>query len=77
MSEKKSRFDVPVRLFRYCLSCADHYGLPAGGGNRLPNPARCELCGGTGVRYFSDRTLTALVLGVDVDAIIEERVSRN
>jgi hypothetical protein len=48
-----------------------------GEGNRLPKPKRCELCGQIEVRYFTDKTLTAAVLGVDVDAINEERALNN
>jgi hypothetical protein len=77
MSEKKPRSGSTLRLFRYCRSCADRYGLPAGDGNRLPTPGRCELCGQIAIRYFTDKTLTAAVLGVDIDAIIAERALNN
>ena len=50
-----------VKLFCYCRSCVDQYGLPVGEGNRLLKAKRCELCGQVAVRYFSDKTLTAKV----------------
>lgn len=77
MSEHKRRSEVLVSLFRYCRSCGEEYGFPMGEGNRLPTPDRGELCGQIAVRYFSDKALTAAVLGVDVDAIIAERALNN
>jgi len=77
MSEQKRRSDFTMNLFCYCRSCAAQYCLPAGEGNRLPDTARCELCGQIAVPYITDRTLSALLFGVDVDAIIAERALNN
>jgi len=77
MMEKERRPDITLKLFCYCRSCADQYGLPACSGNRLPNTARCELCGQIAVPYFMVKSLAALVLGVDVDRIKEERALNN
>jgi len=73
MSEQEHRFVFILNLFRYCRSCAKQYGLPVGEGNRLPTPEKCELCGQVAVRYFMDKTLAAMLLGVDVDEIKAER----
>lgn len=77
MSEEKLRSDVAVKLFCYCRSCAVQYGLPAGEGNRLPDTARCELCRQIAVPYITDRTLGALLFGVDMDAIVTKRALNN
>ena len=77
MSEQSRRSGVPVKLVFYCRNCAVQYGLPVGEKNRLPKPNTCELCGQIAVRYFTDKTVTAMVLGVDVDAIMEERALIN